>query len=129
MNDWVWVETRVVVSAHDEQLAEHGGLDGIRDRGALESALTRPKNLAAYETPDAAALAAAYAFGIARNHPFADGNKRTALVVLETFLNLNGFVLDADDVQCVLTILELAAGSLSENGLAHWIRGNMAPQT
>jgi len=126
VNEWVWVETRDVLAIHEMQLSEHGGADGIRDRGLLESALARPQNLAAYGDPDVAALAAAYTFGIAGNHPFVDGNKRAALVVLEFFLALNRHALAADDVQCVLTILALADGSLPEADLAEWIRRNIA---
>ena len=97
MSDWVWVDPDVLLAAHDEQLEEHGGATGIRDRGLFESAMARPQNLAAYGEPDAAALAAAYGFGLAKNHAFVDGNKRTAFVALELFLELNGFVLAADD--------------------------------
>ena len=125
MSDWVWIELRVVLAAHDEQLAEHGGAEGVRDLGLLESALARAQNLAAYGDPDVAELAASVAFGIAKNHPFVDGNKRTALVALETFLVLNEHELGADDVQCVLTIQSLAAGDLSEAKLAEWIRKNL----
>lgn len=126
MSGWVWIEARIVLAAHDEQLAEHGGAEGVRDAGLLESALARPQNLAAYGEPDVAALAAAYAFGIAKNHPFVDGNKRSALVVLELFLELNGYTLVTDDVQCVITILNLAAGDLTEAELANWVRENLA---
>ena len=126
MSDWAWVETRDALAIHGAQLSEHGGADGVCDHGLLESALARPQNLAAYGSPDAAALAAAYAFGIAKNHPFIDGNKRTALVVLEFFLALNRYALTADDVQCVVTILALADGTLSETELADWIRQNIA---
>jgi death on curing protein len=126
MSGWVWVETRDVLAIHETQLSEHGGAGGVRDYGLLESALARPQNLAAYGDPDAADLAASYAFGVAKNHPFVDGNKRTALVVLEFFLALNKHTLAADDVQCVLTILALAGGSLSETELAQWIRQNIA---
>ena len=97
MSDWVWVDPDVLLAAHDEQLEEHGGATGIRDHGLFESAMARPQNLAAYGEPDAAALAAAYGFGLAKNHAFVDGNKRTAFVALELFLELNGFVLAADD--------------------------------
>ena len=128
MSGWVWVEIRDVLAIHDAQLSEHGGAEGIRDHGLLESALARPQNLWAYGDPDLAALAASYGFGIAKNHPFVDGNKRTSLVVLEFFLALNGHVLTADDVQCVLTILALADGSLSETELAHWIRQNIGAE-
>lgn len=123
--EWAWINPRVISAAHAEQLAEHGGAEGVRDQGLLESALARPMNLAAYGEPDVAALAAAYGFGIVRNHPYVDGNKRTGLVALELFLNLNGYELFADDAECVLTILALAAGSLEEAQLAEWVRANM----
>lgn len=128
MAEWVWVAQSVVLAVHDEQIAEHGGAGGVRDLGLLESALARPQHLAIYAPEaDAAALAAAYAFGIARNHPFLDGNKRTALVALELFLELNGQRLGADDADCVTTILALAAGELAEEELAGWVRRHAAP--
>lgn len=108
--------------AHDEQLAEHGGSTGLRDRGLFESALARPQNLAAYQEPDAAALAAAYCYGLAKNHAFVDGNKRISLVALESFLVLNGYRLEVDDTQCVLIILSVASGAMAEDELAEWIR-------
>ena len=121
--DWIWVADSVVYAIHEEQLAEHGGIVGIRDESLLLSALARPQNLAAYgEEPDAASLAAAYAFGIARNHPFLDGNKRTAFVVMELFLSVNGWNLNADDADCISTMLSLAAGDLSEKALVTWLR-------
>lgn len=126
MSGWLWIELRDVLAIHEAQLSEHGGAEGIRDRGTLESALARAQNLAAYGEPDAAALAAAYGFGIAKNHAFVDGNKRTAFVVLEFFLELNGYTLTADDVQCVVVMLGVADGTLSETELAHWIRNNLA---
>jgi death-on-curing protein len=119
---WLWVAPEVALAAHAEQLAEHGGGEGVRDAGALDSAMARPVNLARHGEPDAAALAAAYAFGIARNHPFVDGNKRTAAVVGETFLVLNGYSLGASDAELVVAIVALAAGELSEDELADWIR-------
>ena len=120
---WMWVADSVVLAIHEAQLAEHGGIAGIRDEGLLSSALARPRNLYAYgEAPDEALLAAAYAFGIARNHPFLDGNKRTAFVTMELFLNLNGWVLTADDGECISTMQELAAGGVSEKALAAWLR-------
>ena len=125
MKKWVWVDARAIVAIHDEQLAEHGGGAGMRDQKLLESALARPINLAAYEKPDAAALAASYAVALAKNHPFADGNKRTAFVALELFLALNGFNLTARDVDCVLTMLAVASGKIDESALAEWIRRNM----
>ena len=97
----------------------------MRDQGLLESALSRPINLAAYEKPDAAALAASYAAGLAKNHPFVDGNKRTAFVALELFPALNGFELNASDVDCVLTMLAIASGEMDEPMLAEWIRRNI----
>ena len=90
MSRWVWLDPAVLRAVHEEQLAEHGGASGTRDAGLFESALARPENLAAYGAPDAAALAAAYGWGLARNHPFVDGNKRTAFVATELFLMLNG---------------------------------------
>jgi death on curing protein len=121
-DDWLWVAHEVAVAAHAEQLAEHGGGEGVRDERLLESAMARPQNLAAYGEPDAASLAAAYAFGIARNHPFVDGNKRTAAVVSETFLVLNGLSLDATDAELVVAFLALAAGELGEDEIADWFR-------
>lgn len=123
----VWIEESVVLALHEEHLAEHGGPVGIRDRGLLESALFRPQNLIGYGDPDLAALAAAYGFGLARNHPFIDGNKRTAFTVMELFLALNGQELIADDPSCIVTILKLAEGSLTEAELASWIRANINP--
>ena len=120
--NWIWVSREVALAAHAEQLAEHGGAEGVRDAGALESALARPQNLNAYGTPDAAELAAAYAYGIARNHPFVDGNKRTAEVVSETFLNFNGYELAATDAEVVVAFFGVAAGDVSEAELADWIR-------
>jgi death-on-curing protein len=123
---WVWIATEVALAAHAEQLAEHGGGEGVRDAGMLDSAMARPRNLADYGDPDAAALAAAYAFGIARNHPFVDGNKRTAAVVSETFLVLNGHALDASDAELVVAFVALAAGELGEEELADWFRRHAA---
>ncbi|TRZ90657.1 MAG: type II toxin-antitoxin system death-on-curing family toxin [Rhodocyclaceae bacterium] len=125
MSDWVWILRRVIIAAHGEQLAEHGGAGGIRDAGLLESALARAQNLAAYGDPDVAALAAAYGFGIVRNHPFVDGNKRAALIATELFLVLNGYELVAGDANCVLTVLALAAGELDEAEFAGWLRTHL----
>jgi death-on-curing protein len=126
---WIWVVDSVVLAVHESQLSEHGGAAGIRDEGLLASALARPRNLEAYgEDVDAAALAASYAFGIARNHPFFDGNKRTAFVVMELFLNLNGWYLEASDAVCISMMQTLAAGSLSEEMLAKWLRGHLAKE-
>ncbi|WP_142849626.1 type II toxin-antitoxin system death-on-curing family toxin [Telmatospirillum sp. J64-1] len=127
MTDWVWAELAVVLALHEEHLAEHGGKAGVRDEGLLISALARPANRAAYDgEADIAALAAAYAYGIARNHPFFDGNKRTALVVAELFLALNGHELTASDAECVTMFLALAAGEVEEEALAEWMRAAIA---
>ncbi len=123
---WIWVTLEVAMAAHAEQLAEHGGGEGVRDLGLLESAMARPQNLALYGKPDIAELAGSYAFGIARNHPFVDGNKRTAAVVSETFLVLNGGALVASDAELVVTFLALAAGDLSEEELTDWFRQHLA---
>ena len=129
MSDWVWLDAAVLRAVHDEQLAEHGGARGTRDEALFESALARPLNLAVYGKPDAPALAAAYGFGIARNHPFVDGNKRTAFVAMELFLECNGYELLADDANCVVTMLSVAAGTLDEAALADWLRRNIRPRT
>jgi death on curing protein len=123
--EWTWIDRDVLLAAHDEQLQEHGGATGIRDEGLFDSALARPQNLAAYGEPDTSALAASYAFGLAKNHAFVDGNKRIALVALELFLELNGFELAAEDAQCVIVILSLASGAFSEDDLAAWIRRHL----
>jgi len=122
MTGWIWIDPTVVLAIHEEQLAEHGGSPGVRDVGLLESALARPMNLAAYGEPDVAELAASYGFGIARNHPFVDGNKRTAFVSVELFLRLNGYRLSADDSACVLTMLAVAAGEMDEANFTDWLR-------
>lgn len=127
MTDPAWLRLDVVLAIHDAQLAEHGGPAGVRDMGLLEAALARPRQLIAYGEPDLADLAVAAAFGLLRNHPFVDGNKRTALVVLETFLALNGRALRADDAACVETVLAAAAGNLSEPAFAEWVRAHLAP--
>jgi death on curing protein len=121
---WNWVSAEIVGVIHEQQISHFGGVSGSRDEGMLLSALARPENLAAYGEPDAAALAAAYAFGIARNHTFVDGNKRTALVAAAVFLLENGKELVASEADAVITILALAAGELSEEALADWIRAN-----
>lgn len=123
-----WLLVDAVLAMHKRQIAEHGGDDAVRDLGLLESALARPQNIAAYESdPDIARLAAAYAFGIAKNHPFVDGNKRTALVATRTFLLLNGFELRATPAEKYITFLQLAEGSLSESELAAWLRERVDP--
>ncbi len=119
---WIWISPSVIHAVHDEQLSEHGGSSGLRDAGLLESALARPQQLAAYGQPDAAALAASYGFGLAKNHPFVDGNKRTAFVAVELFLALNGWSFEATDAECVMAMLQLAASECSEDQFAEWVR-------
>ncbi|MGC8551038.1 MAG: type II toxin-antitoxin system death-on-curing family toxin [Acidobacteriaceae bacterium] len=111
-----------MLAIHDEQIAEHGGIPGVRDLAIVDSALAGPHNLLAYGKPDAAALAAAYGFGLCRNHGFFDGNKRTAWVVAETFLDLSGYAMDATDDAVVSTMLATASGEMPEEKLAKWIR-------
>jgi death on curing protein len=126
MSRFDWLDREIILAIHEEQLAQHGGGVGIRDEGLLESALARPQNLAAYnDDADLAALAAAYAFGLARNQPFIDGNKRTAYVAIELFLVEHGHVLITEDGDAVLTFLALASGDLSEEQLADWIRRSL----
>ena len=125
MTPWRWVAPEIVYAIHDRQLAEHGGLDGLRDQGAVESALARPRNLAAHGNPDAAALAASYAYGLARNHGFADGDKRTAWVVARLFLADNGHRLQFNKLDAVKTMEKLAAGALGEPELAGWFRQHL----
>ena len=122
-----WLLPTVVTAIHDEQIAEHGGGNGLRDAGLLENALDRPRNLAAYGSPDMAALAAALGHGIARNRPFVDGNKRTAFVAVELFLEMNGHVLAAYAADCVMVMLRLAEGAIGEGDFARWIRERLQP--
>ena len=119
---WVWLDPSVLLAVHEEQLAEHSGAPGTGDMGLFESALARPQNQAHYGDSDAADLAASYGFGLARNHPFIDGNKRTAFVAVELFLSLNDLELGAGDADCVLTMLAVAAGTLDEAVFAAWLR-------
>lgn len=127
-HDWIWLDRAVLIAAHDEQLAEHGGAAGFRDEGLFDSALARPLNLAAYDKPDVAALAASYAVALAKNHPFIDGNKRTAFVAMALFLLLNGHDLDATDAECVLAMLAVATGEWDEVTLADWLRMHVVPR-
>lgn len=126
MSEWRWVSSEAALAVHEEQLAEWGGGTGTRDEGGLLSALARPQNLAAYGEPDAAALAAAYAFGICRNHPFVDGNKRTAWVLARLFLAKNGRKLVFQDADATVRVLALAASELSEDEFAEWLRERIA---
>lgn len=117
-----WVPRNAVLAAHDEQISEHSGIRGVRDLAVIESALARPSNLPAYGKPDVAALAAAYAFGLCKNHGFLDGNKRTAYVAAEGFLDMNGFEMTVSDEEVVSTMLAVASGVMPEDQLASWFR-------
>jgi death-on-curing protein len=123
----VWLEQALAMAIHDRQVAEHGGSSGLRDASLLQSALARPQQLFAYgdPPPDLAELAASLAFGLARNHPFVDGNKRTAAVCCETFINLNGAALEADDLELFGVYLALAEGKLAEREFAVWLRAHL----
>jgi len=127
MSEPRWLDIDIVLDFHAEQLSLFGGADGIRDIGLLESALARPINKFAYGETDVAALAAAYGFGIARNHPFVDGNKRTALASMIVFLGLNGIDLDAPQEAATAIVLSLAAGEIAEDVLARWIAAHSKP--
>lgn len=127
MTDPVWVKIEVVHAIHNALLAEHGGAAGVRDEALLASALARPQNLLAYEDPSLFDLAASYIFGIVRNHPFVDGNKRTGLMVGYTFLHRNGYELNAPEPEAVVMIRDVAAGELGEPELAAWIGANVEP--
>ncbi len=118
----VWLSPQLILAIHDEQLAEHGGSTGLRDAGLLDSALARPLNRASYGEPDVAELAAVYALAIVKNHPFIDGNKRTAFVALEVFLRLNGSRFTAGDAEAVVMTLAMAAGELPDDEFTAWVR-------
>ena len=124
MKRWIWLDAADVVAYHAEQIVEHGGSAGLRDRGLLESALARPRNQASYGEPSAFDFAAAYAFGIAKNHPFVDGNKRVALVTSVTFLELNGWRFLATEEEAAVAFLDLAGGRLTERELSRWLETN-----
>lgn len=127
MNEPIWVLREVVLIAHEQSLAEFGGAAGIRDEGLLDSALSKPENLFAYGTPSVFELAASYGFGLVRNHPFIDGNKRIGFIVAVVFLQLNGWRLEASEVDATLRTLALAAGELSEAEFAEWLRAHSRP--
>lgn len=126
---WRWVDKQALLMLHDESLAEHGGTSGLRDEGLLDSALSRPLNLAASGTPDIAALAASYASGLSKNHAFVDGNKRVAFLAMGIFLYLNGYRLTATQAVATATMLSLAAGDLQDDALADWIRKHTERQS
>lgn len=123
-----WLARSMVEAAHQQLVAQYGGSPGVRDDGLLDSALARPRNLAAYGEPTLAELAAAYAFGIARNHPFVDGNKRAALAAVDMFLQFNGQELEPVEAEAVIVFRDLAAGDLDEAALARWIGANIVPR-
>jgi death-on-curing protein len=128
MKEPVWLIRAALEILHDLSITEHGGAGGLRDEGLFESALARPQNLLAYESDvDLARLAASYAFGLAKNHAFVDGNKRTAFIAAATFLSLNGQRLVADQAQATLVMLSVASGAFSEEELANWIRQHLQP--
>jgi death-on-curing protein len=130
--NWRWISKQALLLLHAESLAEHGGGEGIRDEGLLDSALARPLNVLAYANPaappDIAALAASYGIGLAKNHPFVDGNKRAAFLAVGLFLYLNGHRLQASQGQATLTMLAVAAGDLSEEAFAAWLRAHAVPK-
>jgi len=123
---WRWIDKRLLLILHDESLAEHGGAPGLRDEGLLDSALARPLNLVAYDDPDLSDLAAAYGVGLAKNHPFIDGNKRCAFLAVGLFVRLNGHRLIASQADATLTMLRVASGELGESEFAAWVRRNIA---
>jgi death-on-curing protein len=127
VTDYKWLTGDAVRAMHEHLIATFGGSGGVRDDGLLESALARPKQIVAYGEPTVPVLAAAYAHGIARNHPFVDGNKRTALMAAFTFLRINGFALTAFEAEAVAVIRDLAAGAIEEDMLARWIEANASP--
>ena len=122
--NWRWIDRRLLILLHDESLAQHGGASGIRDEGLLASALARPENLAAYDSPDMSDLAASYAYGLAKNHPFIDGNKRVAFLSVGLFLGLQGFRLTASQAEATIMVFGLAGGDVTEAEFAQWIRAH-----
>jgi len=126
--NWRWIDRQALLLLHDESLAEHGGSSGLRDAGLFDSALGRPLNLVAYGNPDFADLAAAYGVGLAKNHPFVDGNKRAAFLSVGLFLFMNGYRLKAGQAEATVVMIDVAAGDIDESGFAHWIRNNSQPR-
>ena len=126
---WRWIKQEVILAIHDEQLAEHGGAEGIRDSGLLSSALARPKNLAEYEKPSVFDLAATYTAGIIQNHPFVDGNKRTGFLAGYLFLALNGWEFIAPESDAAVMVLNLAAGTIDEQEFSKWLEKNTEKQS
>ncbi len=129
MKNWRWISKQALLLLHAESLAEHGGGQGMRNEGLLDSALARPQNLVAYGDPDFAELAASYGVGVAKNHPFVDGNKRAALLATGLFLYINGYRLTASQADTTITMLSVAAGELSEEAFAAWLRQHCAARS
>lgn len=126
--NWRWIDKQALLLLHEESLSRHGGISGLRDEGLLDSALHRPLNLQAYGKPDVAELAATYGYGLAKNHPFSDGNKRAAFLGVGLFLALNGYRLNVSQHEATEIILSLAAGELTSEQLADWIRKHIVPR-
>jgi len=122
MKEWRWIDKQLLIILHDESLVLHGGTPGIRDENLLDSALYRPQNLLVYDDPDFAELAASYAFGLAKNHAFVDGNKRAAFLSIGLFLGINSYKLVATQVEAALMIEGIASGEIIEPHIAHWLR-------
>jgi death-on-curing protein len=129
MIKWRWIDRRALLLLHDESIAEHGGAVGLRDEGLFDSALARPLNLEAYGNPDVADLAAAYGVGLAKNHPFVDGNKRAAFLSVGLFLAINGYRLECTQVEATLTMVDVAAGTVNEEAFAVWLRAHLKPRS
>ncbi|BEP37179.1 type II toxin-antitoxin system death-on-curing family toxin [Variovorax sp. V59] len=129
MSAWRWIDRRTLILLHDESLAEHGGASGLRDETMLQSALARPLHLVSYGSPDVADLAAAYGVGLAKNHPFVDGNTRAAFLSVGLLLALNSQRLVATQAEATLVMLDVAASAVDESSFASWIRGHMAPRS
>jgi death on curing protein len=128
MTQWRWVNRQVLLLLHEESLAEHGGGSGLRDEGLLDSALARPLNLALYQQPDVADLAASYGVALAKNHAFVDGNKRVAFLAVGLFLAMNGYQLKSTQADATLMVLSVAAGDIDQIAFAHWIRTHIKPR-
>ena len=126
MTPYIWIPERAVLAIHDQQIVEHGGPSGVRDMTVIQSALGRPQNLLAYGSPDVAHLAAAYAYGLTRNHGFVDGNKRIGFLVAVTFLDVNGYEFAESEEEVVRGIVGVASGEMSEVALGEWFRGKIA---
>ena len=128
MSEPVWLSEKLLLAIHEDQIITHGGLDGLRDVNLLDASLARPRHLWTYTQADVFELAAAYGYGLTKNHPFVDGNKRTAFMVMYVFLGLNGYFLNAEEKEVVLTMEQLASSILTQNDLAIWLEKNSRPR-